>query len=473
MNQLTNFYKNKAEILAEQIKFLEKQLKQLAEDAPGYSFTPGNKNAPRQSDADLQARARSIKKSGLFGAEISDDKQSQEYRDIQAELASRKGTQTSAGKLEKTQPKTSIPAAPPATVTRSEPSTISKPKVELRPPAPTPIQRGADESYDDVESVRSRRSAETQADRQRAATPDLLQRDPSVPTPPKTGSPAPVSDKQKGVPAPVAPAAPAPSAPGKQTVDNTPDWIKNINKPLTLPSDFVGDRSGSNKESYNFNQSSSDLISKAAQMLGKFNNSTSDNTSSTNTRSPSENAARVAADAEARATRGMNTANGSDNEISAEQAAGYRETQRGVNSRRVERDAEERATRGMKAPSGMEGGVDQAAMQRSLQAQREQNAARVAADAKARASRGMNTGSGSDNEISAEQAARYRQNQRNVNSRRVESDAEERATRGMRAPSGMEGGFDQAGMQRSLQAQREQNAARVKTDSKTRSTRGM
>jgi hypothetical protein len=277
MNQLTNFYKNKAEILAEQIKFLENQLKQLAEDAPGYSFTPGNKNAPRQSDADLQARARSIKKSGLFGAEISDDKQSQEYRDIQAELASRKGTQTSAGNLEKTQPKTSIPAAPPATVTRSTPPTIAKPKVELRPPAPTPIQKGGNKSYDEAESVRSRRSAETQADRQRAATPDLLQRDPSVPTPPKTGSPAPVSDKQKGVPTQ---ATAAPSTAGKQAADNTPDWIKNISKPFTLPSDFVGDRSGSKQPSYDFNKNSSDLMSKAAQLLGKFKNDTISGSSS-------------------------------------------------------------------------------------------------------------------------------------------------------------------------------------------------
>jgi hypothetical protein len=477
MNQLTNFYKNKAEILAEQIKFLENQLKQLAEDAPGYSFTPGNKNAPRQSDADLQARARSIKKSGLFGAEISDDKQSQEYRDIQAELASRKGTQTSAGNLEKTQPKTSIPAAPPATVTRSEPPTISKPKVELRPPAPTPIQKGADKSYDDVESVRSRRSAETQADRQRAATPDLLQRDPSVPTPPKTGSPAPVSDKQKGVPTQ---ATAAPSTAGKQAADNTPDWIKNISKPFTLPSDFVGDRSGSKQPSYDFNKNSSDLMSKAAQLLGKFkidpitgNGSSTGMGSGAINRSPSENSARVAADAEARATRGMNTG-GADNEISADQQAAYRENQRAVNARKVERDSEERATRGMRAPSGMEGGVDQAAQQRSLQAEREANAARVRADAAARSGRGMGSSSSStrgmpsgDDEISPEQAAQYRSSQRAANARRVQSDSEERATRGMGS------GIDQAALQRSLQAEREANAARVRADSRDRSRRGM
>ena len=318
MNHLTNFYKNKSEILAEQIKFLENQLKQLAENSPGYSFTPGNKNAPYQSDADLAARAKNIKKSGFFGAQIPDADQSQEYKDIQAELSLRaasKNKNLATSVVKATPDKT--PSAQPVKPYDSGMKRMPEIKPKLPSPNPIPQKNGEDRRYDDVESVRSRRSAETQPARQQAAIPNLLQRDPSVPTPPKTGSPAPVSDKQKGVPAP---AAPAPSAPGKQTVDNTPDWIKNINKPLTLPSDFVGDRSGSDKQSYNFNQSSSDLISKAAQMLGKFNNSTSDNTSSRGMpESKSQrkarlakqeadrnaNAARVKADSKARATRGM------------------------------------------------------------------------------------------------------------------------------------------------------------------------
>ena len=357
MNHLTNFYKNKSEILAEQIKFLENQLKQLAENSPGYSFTPGNKNAPYQSDADLAARAKNIKKSGFFGAQIPDADQSQEYKDIQAELSLRaasKNKNLATSVVKATPDKT--PSAQPVKPYDSGMKRMPEIKPKLPSPNPIPQKNGEDRRYDDVESVRSRRSAETQPARQQAAIPNLLQRDPSVPTPPKTGSPAPVSDKQKGVPAPApqqaaipnllqrdpsvptppktgspapvsdkqkgvpAPAAPAPSAPGKQTVDNTPDWIKNINKPLTLPSDFVGDRSGSDKQSYNFNQSSSDLISKAAQMLGKFNNSTSDNTSSRGMpESKSQrkarlakqeadrnaNAARVKADSKARATRGM------------------------------------------------------------------------------------------------------------------------------------------------------------------------
>ena len=385
MNHLTNFYKNKSEILAEQIKFLENQLKQLAEDAPGYSFTPGNKNAPYQSDADLAARAKNIKKSGFFGAQIPDADQSQEYKDIQAELSLRaasKNKNLATSVVKATPDKT--PSAQP--VKPYDSGMKRMPEIKPKPPSPNPIpqKNGEDRRYDDVESVRSRRSAETQPARQQAAIPNLLQRDPSVPTPPKTGSPAPVSDKQKGVPAP---AATAPSAPGKQTVDNTPDWIKNINKPLTLPSDFVGDRSGSDKQSYNFNQSSSDLISKAAQMLGKFNINTSDNTSSTNTRSPSENAARVAADAEARANRGMPESKSQRKARLAKQ-----EADRNANAARVKADSEARATRGMKPQGEVQGETqDQEAVRLAQQqAQRERNAARVKADARARATRGMN-----------------------------------------------------------------------------------
>jgi hypothetical protein len=92
MDYLTKFYKNQSEVLAEQIRFLEQTLESLYENSPpGYSFTAGNQNAPRQSDDDLETRARQIRKTGLFGAKIADENQTQEYRDIQNELARRRG----------------------------------------------------------------------------------------------------------------------------------------------------------------------------------------------------------------------------------------------------------------------------------------------------------------------------------------------------------------------------------------------
>ena len=86
MDHITNLYKNKAQQLQEQLTILENKLKALSEDwggAPGYAYAPGNKNAPYQSDSQLEDRARDIKSSG--------PNQSQEYRDIQDELARRRG----------------------------------------------------------------------------------------------------------------------------------------------------------------------------------------------------------------------------------------------------------------------------------------------------------------------------------------------------------------------------------------------
>jgi hypothetical protein len=188
MNYLTNLYKNKAESLAKQIELLENQLKSLVEQTPGYTFTPGGQNAPRQSDADLEARARQIKKSGLFGAQVADDQQSQEYRDIQAELATRKG-QSSGRSV------SDLMAANKSQRMRdlaTEPSQrVSKAIVAQEK------EKQFNKSYNDVEATRTRRSAETKPQRQMAATPTLLQRDPNVPTPPAQGQPAPVAGGKK------------------------------------------------------------------------------------------------------------------------------------------------------------------------------------------------------------------------------------------------------------------------------------
>ena len=126
MNHLTNLYRHRAEQLQEQVNMLEAMLKDLHEatpTAPKYgtekrqsgsgmgdsdkpiAWTGGtvhsNKAWSQSSggpaiadseagDKEIESRMRNLKKTGLFGAEISDDKQSAEYRELKGEQDRRK-----------------------------------------------------------------------------------------------------------------------------------------------------------------------------------------------------------------------------------------------------------------------------------------------------------------------------------------------------------------------------------------------
>ena len=126
MNYLTNLYRHRAEQLQEQVNMLEAMLKDLHEatpTAPKYgtekrqsgsgmgdsdkpiAWTGGtvhsNKAWSQSSggpaiadseagDKEIESRMRNLKKTGLFGAEISDDKQSAEYRELKGEQDRRK-----------------------------------------------------------------------------------------------------------------------------------------------------------------------------------------------------------------------------------------------------------------------------------------------------------------------------------------------------------------------------------------------
>jgi len=92
MDYLTNFYKNKAQVLSEQIHILETKLARLHEDAPASTFSGSGKGQQTFSDQQLRDQMKQYRRTGLFGAEVSDDKQSQEYRDAQAELTRRSST---------------------------------------------------------------------------------------------------------------------------------------------------------------------------------------------------------------------------------------------------------------------------------------------------------------------------------------------------------------------------------------------
>ena len=90
MDYITRLYRSKAEQLQEQVNFLEAQLQQLAENSPPAStFSGAGKGQQTFSDEQLKDQMRQHKRSGFFGAEVADDKQSQEYRDAKAELERR------------------------------------------------------------------------------------------------------------------------------------------------------------------------------------------------------------------------------------------------------------------------------------------------------------------------------------------------------------------------------------------------
>jgi hypothetical protein len=90
MDYITRLYRSKAEQLQEQVNFLESQLQQLVENSPpAPTFSGTGQGQQTFHDEQLKDQMRQFKKSGFFGAEVDDDKQSQEYKDARDELARR------------------------------------------------------------------------------------------------------------------------------------------------------------------------------------------------------------------------------------------------------------------------------------------------------------------------------------------------------------------------------------------------
>lgn len=125
MDYLTKFYKNQAEVLSEQIKFLEMQLNALVEsEAPASTFRGTGAGQQRFSDEELETQMRKHKRSGFLGAEIADEKQSREYLDAKAELERRRGAK-------------SEPVPTPAQTPRRTTAPKPKPR-QVQPAAPRP-----------------------------------------------------------------------------------------------------------------------------------------------------------------------------------------------------------------------------------------------------------------------------------------------------------------------------------------------
>jgi hypothetical protein len=88
MNYLTNHYRNLCEQYQSKINILQNLLN---EDAPASTFSGTGKGQQTFSDEQLRDQMKQNRRTGMFGAEVADDKQNQAFKDAQAELARRQG----------------------------------------------------------------------------------------------------------------------------------------------------------------------------------------------------------------------------------------------------------------------------------------------------------------------------------------------------------------------------------------------
>jgi hypothetical protein len=349
MDYLTNFYKNKAQVLSEQIQILEAKLARLHEDAPASTFSGSGKGQQTFSDQQLRDQMKQHKRTGLFGAEISRDKQSQEYRDAEDELSRRssagKPAQQQSGNQQRTQAPASQPKpqqAAPAQTPKAQPSQPSQPKFD------------ASQVYTGDDSWLSNATAP-------AKLPSSFAGDRG-----DSGTSAKSSDPMRHYGEPGV--LPAQEKPKFDVLGATKNLLDQMDKK----------RNGAGSAPSSPAPSAPAQSAPAAQ------------------RTPAENAAQVEADAEARANRGM-----PESESQRKARLAKQEADRNANAARVKADSEARATRGMKPQGEAQGETkDQESLRLAQQqAQREMNAARVKADSRARATRGMNYQNEDEDEV--------------------------------------------------------------------------
>jgi hypothetical protein len=91
MDQMTRFFKNKSESLQAKVNLLEATIKNLTEaEAPATVFKGTGSGQQAFSNAELEDQMRRTKRGGLF-QKVSDEDQTQEYKDAKAELNRRSG----------------------------------------------------------------------------------------------------------------------------------------------------------------------------------------------------------------------------------------------------------------------------------------------------------------------------------------------------------------------------------------------
>jgi hypothetical protein len=101
MDQMTRFFKNKSESLQAKVNLLEATIKTLTEaEAPATVFKGTGSGQQAFSNTELEDQMRRTKRGGLF-QKVSDEDQTQEYKDAKAELGRRSGQRSgSSDKVE-------------------------------------------------------------------------------------------------------------------------------------------------------------------------------------------------------------------------------------------------------------------------------------------------------------------------------------------------------------------------------------
>jgi len=285
MDQLTNFYKNKSEVLAEQLKNLEAKINSLIEQAPASTFKAGSTN-PAFSDDQLRDQMRHHKKTSLF-KQYSDDEQTKEYTDAKKELDRReaaknapKQTGKSTAELmadNKAKRMKDLANEPSQRVSQQM---YSKPKQTAKTPAPPSLlARDPNVPTPPAKGQPAPVQGGTKPSVKAPAPPPLLARDPNVPTPPAQGSPAPVQGGTKPQPTSIGPNS---DWANQQRASFNTGMVKDALKTTTpaqttqtsgVPSvgQLLGTQPSPAKQpAYNFNNSSKDLMNQITNLLSGF-----------------------------------------------------------------------------------------------------------------------------------------------------------------------------------------------------------
>lgn len=289
MDYLTNFYKNKAQVLSEQVAILEAKLASLQEDAPASTFSGTGQGQQTFSDEQLRDQMRQHKRTGLFGAQVDDAKQDQEYRDAQAEL-NRRSSASSAKSAPQPQSQPQARQSAPQQTSTPKPQAQAKPQPQSAPVDRSQLYTGDDSWLKDA-TAPAKLPGSFAGDRGDSGNA------------PKSSEPT----RHYGEPATL----PQQEQPKFDVMSATRNLLDQMNK-------------------------------KSAQTSATPQSNTPPSPSSANQKTPEQNAAQVAYDSESRATRGMPESDSTRDARLAKQKA-----DRNANAARVKADAEARATRGM------------------------------------------------------------------------------------------------------------------------------
>jgi hypothetical protein len=289
MDQLTNFYKNKSEVLAEQLKNLEAKINSLIEQAPASTFKAGSTKPGSMSNLGASPEAIAAanqQQSGKFanlGASpeaiaAANQQQSGKFAGTLGSTPNQTGKSTAelmaANKAKRMKDLANEPSQ------RVSQQMYSKPKQAAKAPAPPPLlARDPNVPTPPAKGQPAPVQGGTKPPVKAPAPPPLLARDPNVPTPPAQGSPAPVQGGTKPQPTSIGPNS---DWANQQRASFNTGMVKDALKTTTpaqttqtsgVPSvgQLLGTQPSPAKQpAYNFNNSSKDLMNQITNLLSGF-----------------------------------------------------------------------------------------------------------------------------------------------------------------------------------------------------------